>query len=220
MLRVAVIISFLLASCCLANAQKIGYTDFDSIKVQVGNKASKYYYPSLLERFFSPDSVFSEEDYKCLYYGAAFSDYYMQDLYDKEDKILDFFNTARYDTVIVLGDSLIKKTPTNLQLISKMRFAWEQKHNPGQAGFWGKRYDGLVKAITKSGSGKLQNNPYVIMYLDDEYDVLNALGFIYQEQMLIGECDKIVVAPNEKNIDELWFNVSKPLARPEREIKE
>ncbi|HQK40849.1 MAG TPA: DUF4919 domain-containing protein, partial [Flavobacterium alvei] len=50
--------------------------DYDLIKKNIEDKSSNYYYPKLLERMISNDTLLDNEDYRHLYLGYVFNPKY------------------------------------------------------------------------------------------------------------------------------------------------
>ena len=48
--------------------------DFDSIKSGISDPRSKYYYPVMMEKYLSNDTLLGYDAYRYLYYGYSFQD--------------------------------------------------------------------------------------------------------------------------------------------------
>jgi len=80
---------------------------------------------------------------------------------------------------------------------------------------WAVLYKGLIAAITSSGDGKTDKTAMVVANVPDEYKVMPALGVKSAGQALTAtQCDRhALTQPNRAGLTELYFNVSKALAK-------
>jgi hypothetical protein len=75
------------------------------------------------------------------------------------------------------------------------------------------RFQSSIGAIMSSGNGKTCETGYHVISVSHEYVLLNLLRFQTQQQSLVGDCDYLKFAKNEKNIEGIYFNIEKLFAK-------
>ncbi len=81
-------------------------------------------------------------------------------------------------------------------------------------------FRGLVISVLKSGDGKSPATAYVVISVDEEYAAMQALGVKLERQLLVQEGGSSFDLIEAKKLDSgapvtLYFNVDRPLGRPE-----
>jgi len=72
------------------------------------------------------------------------------------------------------------------------------------------KYFNLLKAILKTGDGTSEKMAYSVISVSHEYEILIMLGLKFAgSQELIGSCDYLLVKENDKNIEGVYFDVSR-----------
>lgn len=82
---------------------------------------------------------------------------------------------------------------------------------------------GLLRSILRSGDGKSPATAYVVIAVDEEYSLIDALGDIAGDQALVKENDHQYDRISVKNAETgetgaLYFNVDRPLAALAKEL--
>ncbi len=203
-----------------ANAQRLEVkkVDFDSIGTAVNDPKSKYYYPRLMEKFLSNDTVLRHEDYRHLYYGYTFQEDYdpvrmsvsdypdnIRDLYYKKD-----FTRAECDTIIKYAELTLHDNIFDLNQMNFYIFALKKKEKNTLASIRQYKLNHLVAAILSSGNGS-KEKPWVVISVSHEYNLLNMLGFVATGHKDEGNnIDYILVEQKDKNSPEgFYFDVSR-----------
>lgn len=202
----------------LAAAQQISAIDFDQIKIEVEDTSSRFYYPKLVKRMTSKDTTLSSQDYKHLYYGNVFQDYYHPYGATENQKLfVEAYNTNESEEKIEkLGFAVLAENPVNLGVLLKMIFLYNKSKSVEKATVFAKMYVSFLEVIYASGTGKDCENAFVVISVDDEYRITADLGLTVIKQALIGSCDRLTFskkAQKRKNrIKGLFFNVRMPLS--------
>lgn len=192
--------------------------DFDSIGTAVNDPKSRYYYPRLLEKFLSNDTVLRHEDYRHLYYGYTYQEDYdpvrmsvsdypenIRDLYYKKD-----FTRAECDTIIKYAELTLRDNIFDLNQMNFYIFALKKKAKNTLASIRQYKLNHLVAAILSSGNGS-KEKPWVVISVSHEYNLLNMLGFVATGHKDEGNnIDYILVEQKDKNSPEgFYFDVSR-----------
>ena len=209
-------IVFLLGMFTPLLGQKITTVEFDTIKKHIEDNSSTYYYPRLLERFVKGDTTLYFSEYECIYYGTIFSAKYRPyGGYENEDKFFDYYRKGKYKKAIPFGEKILAENPVNLSITFKMIVCYSALNNPVKAQLYADRYFPLLDVVYNSGDGKSLKTAYVVVNVDDEYEILADLELSNTAQRLVGYTDILTLDMNsqktEEKISEMFFNVTKPL---------
>jgi hypothetical protein len=195
--------------------QVVSNIDFDAIKYAALDKSSSQYYPKLLKRFQSDDSTLTESDYTILYYGGIFQDAYHPYGAENEDEFLKKYNQESYRKAIRIGENILSENPVNLNVLFKICVCYYLVDNKTRIKKYVKRYNNLLDVIYRSGDGTSIETAYVVIYVSDEYRVVDDLNLDVKKQVLSGSTDILYFDTKKQSapkiIKQLYFNVSKPL---------
>lgn len=220
---------FLLAGliCHAGMAQNIGRIDFTEIKEQITNTESAYYYPKLLERIWNDDTTLTYSDYKHLYYGNVFQDYYHPyGVSNAKKEFSEIFRSGAYGKAVEKGRLVLAENPVDIEVTLKMILSFLELKDTAQARIYGTKYFGFLDVIYASGDGKSLESAYVVISVDDEYRIVGDLGLSVKQQLLIDDCDLLIFEKKgqgkvrKKKIKELYFNVQMPLLSLSKSFKD
>ncbi len=214
--RLALIV-LLFLSLSRGMAQHVSNVNFDEINVEVSDSTSALFYPQLIKRILANDTTLNKVEFKHLYYGNVFQNYYHP--YGATEKQKLFFDAYRngdaYKNVEALGLSVLKENPVDLDVILKMVFLYNREKDVSKATLFAKIYVSFLEVIYASGSGQDCENGFVVISVDDEYRITGDLGLTVIEQALIGSCDRLIFSKKgqkrKNRIKGLYFNVRMPL---------
>jgi len=208
-------------------AQNIGRIDFTDIRTNIENPESPYYYPLLLERIWTDDTTMNYSDYKHLYYGNVFQQYYHPyGMSDVKKEFSEIFKTANYVKAVEKGKEVLAENPVDIEVTLKMIISYLELEDTLQAKIYGKKYFGFLDVIYASGDGKSLETAYVVISVDDEYRIVGDLGLAVRQQVLINDCDRLFFEKSgqrkvrRKKIKELYFNVQMPLMYLSKSFKD
>lgn len=169
-------------------SQKVSNIDYDEIKINTTDSNSKFYYPTLIKQFLDNDTTLTSEDYKYLYYGNVFTDYYNP--YGKSNSEIGFievYNLGDFQKAIPFGIATLKENPINLKVTFKLLTCYHALGNKDSADFYAKKYYSLIDVIYKSGNGKSVSTAFVVINVNDEYQILADLGLVSIKQAFLSE---------------------------------
>src|ERR1700750_1306825 len=129
--------------------------NLDSIKIDVQNENSKFYYEKLIYKFkFDPTSL-SDEEVKKLYYGKKFSNY-KPHFFDTD--YLDFtknFAQGNLKKAIIYGEKYLEKDPINPEVLTYLEIAYRKKDKEAKNYYlYSLQSKTLLNCIMKNGDGK------------------------------------------------------------------
>lgn len=192
--------------------------DYPSIEKNIKDESSPYFFPKLFQRYLANDTFLAIDDYHHLYYGYTFQDSYNSMARNEDerlDALLDKETLEKADLleIIELEKKWLETSPFDLEAIYYVMYGYIQTEHEIEAALWDHRMGGLIEAILGSGDGDSLESAFHVAKVDDEYFLLQILGFEYGgEQSLIETCDYLKVAPNEYGVEGLYFNVERHFA--------
>lgn len=209
--------------------QKISNIDFDLIKSQTQDSTSIYYYPVLIERFLQFDTTLTDREFCMIYYGNVFTDKYNPyGTGENEEKFMELYKQKKYQDAIPFGQNALIDNPVNLKIIFKMLVCFHVLEDKLTAKKYAQLYFGLLDEIYKSGNGQNIKSAYVVIKVEDEYEILSDLELIMKRQALVdGPTDILTIETKgqkpkrgEKKIKQLYFNVNKPFSSLRQQFKD
>ena len=201
-----------------AISQQVGKIDFDQIKRNINDKKSQYYYPTLVDRLLKDDSTLTYKDYKHLYYGSVFQDYYHPygDSFSKKE-FSEVYSTGNNQKIIEKGILVLQENPVDIEVTLKILLAYLEEGDTAMARVYGLKYYSFLDVIYASGDGESIETAYVVITVTDEYRIVGDLNLSVKEQYLIDDCDLLRFEKKGqrrvrgKKIKQLYFNVHMPL---------
>ncbi|UKB83371.1 DUF4919 domain-containing protein [Chryseobacterium sp. MEBOG06] len=149
----------------------------DSIKINVQNENSNFYYEKLIYKFKFDPTTLSDEEVKNLYYGKNFSKY-KTSFFDAD--YLDFtknFGQGNLKKAIIYGEKYIEKDPTNSEVLTYMVVAYRNKDKEAKNYYlYALQSKTLVDCILKSGDGKTKETAIKVNSVGEEYLIASILG--------------------------------------------
>ena len=204
-----------------SNKLEVSKVDFDEICRETTNPNSKYYYDKLVASFNSNNTNMNFEPYRYLYYGYVFQPGYnpaiensfadkdeVEELYYKQELTRDDCNKIEDYAVRALDNNMF-----DIDQITYYIYALKQKKKFARAQVRLCRLEMLIAAIMSSGRGT-ENDPWVVIFPDHEYILINFLGYVAEqepESLHNGRLDCITAHEenNTRNTKKFYFDVSK-----------
>jgi hypothetical protein len=209
--------------------QKISNIDFDLIKSQTQDTTSTFYYPVLIQKFLQFDTTLTDKEFCYIYYGNVFTDKYNPyGTGEDEKKFMEFYKQEKFQEAIPFGLNTLIDNPVNLKILYKMLVCYHKLGDKITAKKYANLYFGLLNEIYKSGDGKSIETAFVVIKVNDEYQVLNDLELQSKGQALLsnGPTDRLSIdtknqkkVKGRKKISELYFNVAKPFEHMSNQFK-
>lgn len=194
--------------------------DFDSIEVEITDRASPYYYPRLMEEFERNDTTMKLDKYRRLYYGALlredFDPYRPSGAHTADPALhtnYSLLTREECDTIIRYSQNVLADNPFDLVQIYNLSRALKARGRTSLAEIWTYKLRQLLMAILSSGNGTEMETAWYVIEPQHEYILLNALGLTAKKQIFIDPCyDYITVTDSEgRDVGGFYFNISAPL---------
>jgi hypothetical protein len=155
---------------------------------------------------------------------AASSDYADVDM-DAVKKINSKLETKDYKKALAAADVLIKENYVSIDAHIGACFAYEGLGDKLNAQKERGIASGLIHSILSSGDGKSVASAYKVIYVREEYNVLNALGLSPQSQSLSEQNGRDydvlrVTNARDGSIFELYFDTTISMANMEKLLKQ
>lgn len=227
MKKIIIITAILIVTFSKTYAQGISFKapDYELIKKNIQDKKSNYYYPKLLERMISNDTLLTNEDYRHLYFGYVFNPKY--DAYYRspdEEKLSKYFTSDSiyekdYDEIIKLSEHSISLFPFDLRQMNYLGYIYHLKGDNVAAKKMSNRFQNILEAILSSGNGEKCETGMHVISVSHEYVFLNMFRLESISQSLEGNCDYLAFEKGKYKIDGVYFNIQKMLENESEHLK-
>lgn len=228
-IAVAAVMLGVSASMAAQNKFEVRPVDFKKIKDITLDPKARFFYPNLMRDFMSNDTTMNFEAYRDLYYGFIFQEDYdpfrkseystkVEQLYYKQT-----LSRAECDSIEKYAELSLADNMFDFDQMKYHIYALRQKKKYARADVRQFRLDRLIAAIMSSGKGTEQE-PWVVIFPEHEYNIVNYLGYIAREhQDLAGGMECVVARkkPDDPSTEKrFYFDVSWMLAEIERKFPE
>jgi hypothetical protein len=202
----------------LAFSQRLPITapNYPLINEEIHDIHSKYYYPTLFQRFMANDTTLNVEEYRYLYYGYTFQKEYRPYWHSQQDSILKKYSETEQldisdcDSIIRYATLSLSAFPFDLHKFDLLSYAYRRKGNIGLSKLYMRKNEQILEAIMSSGNGRSVLTAWHVISVDHEYEILYLLGLFAENQTLVGDnCDYIFVSKNRYNVKGLFFDVKR-----------
>ncbi|MDR1742536.1 MAG: DUF4919 domain-containing protein [Dysgonamonadaceae bacterium] len=188
--------------------------DYKQIEKATKNASSPYYFPKLMQRYEAADSTLTLEEKRHLYYGFVFQPQYRGvDTPKLNDNLAaslakQQFSKEDYNLILTQADEILKDDPFSLRALEAQLFVYAQEDNV-------KGYiTNVIKkkivfdAIISSGEGVSKKDPFYVIRVGHEYDLLGYFGYRFGgENKILKQGNYLSVANNKYGISGLYFNI-------------
>lgn len=194
--------------------------DMDRIKQLTNDPSSKYYYPTLLNKFLSNDTAMTRDDYRFFYYGTMYTeDYnpYRKSPYEKEvNAMKDIYLKREHLTrsertrILDLAKKCLSDNPLDLRQLMYLVYVYESEKKYNLAKIWKSKLDNLLLTIAQSGTGADPEHARIVVYPRHEFDFFNISGLSVTENIFVPPYyEKLTVTSGKKNAKptEHYFNL-------------
>lgn len=190
--------------------------NMDSIKRDIENPYSNYYYKKLWNKFLSNDTNMSMHEYRHLYLGYIYQEDYnpyrqsefstkIEPLYYKKKHTSD-----ECDTIMKYAELSLRDDPFDLNQMQFYIYVLRERQKYARASIWQFRLNHLIQAILSTGNGT-QESPWIVTSPTHEYSIVNFMGLIATDHKEFeGDIDYIIVdkSGGKKGPDGYYFDVS------------
>jgi hypothetical protein len=178
-----------------------------------------------MNKFHRGDSMNLNEE-RHVYYGFIYQKTYTPYSVSRyRDSITKIFKTKMlfaedYRKILQFSDSILKKQPFELRVLSYKLFAYENLENSEAYNITVRKARSVINAILSSGNGLKKETAIYVINPSHEYDILGVLGLEFGgQQSLISHYDYLTLKKNKKNIEGLYFEISASLNAMENMLK-
>ncbi|MEN8224382.1 MAG: DUF4919 domain-containing protein [Bacteroidota bacterium] len=196
---------------------EIESVNFRKIKKEIKKKRSPYYYPGLYQRYLDLDTSLNAMDFRYLYYGFSFQQAYCP--YGTpilRDSLISYLQRedplqAELEVAAKLAGELLRESPFRLRETFIAAVAFEMSGNEAMSAIYYGFFEKQVEAIMSSGDGLTKETAFTVIYIPDEYEILEVLGFSFGGGQSLTEdnYDLLQLEQNPYEISELYFNVNR-----------
>jgi len=219
MKRFSIVCIFLISNC-IGFSQKFSNIDYSLVETETKDPHSEFYYPYLTKRLLKNDTTLTRKEYQYLYFGNVYiKNYNPYGQSDLEKEFHEIYKNEQYTEAIPVGKRVLAENPVNINVTFKMLVCYHILEIRGTARIYAKKYFSMLDAIYNSGDGKSIETAYVVIKVDDEYQILSDLELqsLGQALLMKGPTDRLTIdtknqkkIKGKKKIKELYFNVNKP----------
>ena len=172
-----------------------------------------------MERFEAVDTTMTMEQLQHLYYGTATRSDYNPYKFDDKSELIKIFQKEIKDAkdwqrALDIVNAKLKDNPISLRYYIYKHLICENLYGEDsqQANDVITQLMMLSSAVTSTGDGLSEKTAFYVIYVEDEYGILDLVGMQPVGQALIQKngqsYDLLEVAANEFGIDGLYFNIT------------
>jgi hypothetical protein len=193
---------------------------FKKLRKEIQKKKSPFYYPDLYQRYIDLDTSLTTEEFRYLYYGYTYQDEYSPyGIPELRDSLVSYLGRdellrPEYEVAARIGRELLTGNPFRLRETFIVAVAYEMAGDAKMSSIYFSYYEKQVDAIMTTGDGLSTNTAFVVIYVQDEYEMMEVLGFKFggEQYLLNGDFDMLELEANPYGIDALYFDVSRLFA--------
>jgi hypothetical protein len=193
--------------------------DLQTIKKEVLDKTSAFYYPTLLKRFQASDTTLRLDDFRYIYYGFIFQKNYDPSSIDRlEVKIKDLNQIGDYINAYEIADTILKKYPVSIGTYFEKSYACTNLKRSDEELYNRKRYLVLIKTILSNGTGRSTSEAYTVLSYNDMYEVCDYLGLNIKEEKIVEMNNQqyylLIPSKNKQKLKALYFYITESFVTP------
>ena len=192
--------------------------DYEEIKVNIENEQSDFYYSKLWDKFQQGDETMTLDEKRHLYYGYAVNKKYSPYSYapnaQQVSAILkkEELTAKEWEELLSLLNTSLSTEPFSCRYLYYQSIAYNALNKPADAEKSINKMTCIADALVSTGDGLSKETAIHVIDVSNEYDHLFLNGFSAKSQSLIdGGYDLLNLNPNDAGLEEMWFDVSKPI---------
>ncbi len=158
--------------------------NLDSIRIEIQDRTSPYYYPRLMEEYERNDTMMKLDKYRRLYLGYMFQEDYnpyrpsefaarLNEHYEKPN-----LTRQECDSVIKYSEMALQNNPFDLKQMMHLISALHLKGKNNLAQIWQYKFNYILMAIASTGTGLDEETAWYVIEPQHEYVLLNAMGLL------------------------------------------
>ncbi|MCD1116417.1 DUF4919 domain-containing protein [Chryseobacterium turcicum] len=216
MVKYILLISLFFVSSFIYSQQKeYEAPNYKAIQKNIENKDSEFYYPKLMDKLKTNDTLITNDQYRHLYFGYTFQkEYHPYKTSEEEKKLAPYFQSSDlkksdYAEIIKISNAALKEFPLNLRVMNFLAYIYHLDGNEAMAKKVSHHFYGLFGAIFSSGDGKECTSGFHVITVTHEYVLMNTLQLEIASQSLSGDCDYLSLPKDKYQLPGVYFNITK-----------
>jgi hypothetical protein len=170
---------FFILLCDCSYGQK-PQTFEESIRIEIEDKNSAYFYPNLISKIRTQPDKITQEEIKYLYYGQIYNSGTGLAFLENPDE--GYFRKAvmrsNCKKAVKYGYSIFDKSPVSLTALMHLNNCRKKLNLPDQSYFLDHRLKLILDVILSTGDGRTKDTAIKIANIEDDYIVKGVLGFL------------------------------------------
>lgn len=189
--------------------------NYKAIQKNIENKDSEFYYPKLMDKLKTNDTLITNDQYRHLYFGYTFQkEYHPYKTSEEEKKLAPYFQSSDlkksdYAEIIKISNAALKEFPLNLRVMNFLAYIYHLDGNEAMAKKVSHHFYGLFGVIFSSGDGKECTSGFHVITVNHEYVLMNTLQLEIASQSLSGDCDYLSLPKDKYQLSGVYFNITK-----------
>lgn len=186
--------ALLLVCAPLSAQQEVVVPTEEEILSNTLNTASPYYYTNLILKYRSGSESLTAEEYYYLYYGYYYSDDYRPFAENRAfDDLLGVMSglnpneptIGQLEILIERGLASLEVDPFSPKVLNILAYAYGALGDNIREQLYFNHLNGILGAISRSGSGLKEESPRHILMFSHAYDLLTSEGYTYHDARII-----------------------------------
>ena len=176
-------------------------------------------YGDLLKRVKAADTSVDFLEFRLSFAQTRHYKPYRDDLRNTQNEMRKAFGSGDHTSAVSKAEKILKKEFINVEAHVMCASAYDSLGDSTKARFHDFVSDGLLQSIFASGDGRSEESAYLVVLIDEEYAVMNVLGYKVNVQSLREGQGEIfydvfeVVDPATDEEKEIYFNIDLPFSK-------
>ena len=136
---------------------------------------------------------------------------------NQKEELAAHLGQGEFEEAIGVANELFEVDFLDIDNHLMAAYAYDQLGDTIKTDYHKRIIGGLIESILESGDGKTPETAFVVTYVREEYNVLDAFRLQLTQQSLIGQdnffFDEMKVVDSENNPYTIYFNVDFPMAK-------
>jgi hypothetical protein len=191
--------------------------DYKKIKRQIKKKNSDFYYPNLVKKY-SRGLPMSIDEKRYFYYGfslfKAYQPYKENKYYNKINSLIASkkYSTKSLQSLLNYVNLELADHPFDIKLLKIKIFVYKRLKDKSNYDITKKQIQVILDAIKSTGDGA-KHNPYVVVFISNQYDILKMLNLKpFTNRYINKNLEFVKVKENDKKIKGIYFDIT-PISR-------
>ena len=196
---------------------------YSEIEANVLTPNSQYYYPVLYARYEKNDTTLTIADYRNLYYGYMYQQEYqphtesgyVDSLSNLISRSGGVFKQESSDKALEYITHILDNRPFSLKFLNMMVYISEMKGNIETSKAYSYKFSMLMSTIFSSGTGKVKEKPWRVLYRSDAQSVLLFLGAKVTRRVYVtAQCEYYHIRERQGDAKGYYFDFDAIYTRP------